>query len=47
MTNPTEIYSQGFLVYMGVNICKSMYDENYGDTHHDKIGTYPNNYIAY
>ena len=41
---PTEIF-KGFLVYMGVNICKSCMTKN-GDSHHDKIGTYPNNYIA-
>jgi hypothetical protein len=41
---PTEIF-KGFLVYMGVNICKSCMIKN-GDSHHDKIGTYPNNYIA-
>ena len=41
---PTEIF-KGFLVYMGVNICKPCMNKN-GDSHHDKIGTYPNNYIA-
>ncbi len=41
---PTEIH-KGFLVYMGVNICKPCMNKN-GDSHHDKIGTYPNNYIA-
>ena len=37
---PKEIYSQCFNTY----ICKPCM-ENHGDTHHDKIGTYPNNYI--
>ena len=41
---PIEIF-KGFLVYMGVNICKPCMNKN-GDSHHDKIGTYPNNYIA-
>ena len=37
---PKEIYSQCFNTY----ICKPCM-ENHGDTHHEKIGTYPNNYI--
>ena len=41
---PIEIF-KGFLVYMGINICKPCMNKN-GNSNHKKIGTYPNNYIA-
>ena len=37
---PKEIFTQAYNIY----ICKPCMDKH-GDTHNNKIGTYPNNYI--